>query len=122
MDSGRRTLLVSDRKGKLTEAEEYYSATTRLIPTYWKAHTNLALDLLRRGDLTGARAHLETAERLRPGRAAVQLGLGDLCAAEGRMYDATRRWQAALSIQPKDPETLKRLNRNQPPPHSYGVR
>jgi Flp pilus assembly protein TadD len=104
--------LVSDRKGNLKEAERYYSSTIRLMPAYWKAQIKLALDLLRDGDLAGARAHLETAERLHAGQAAVQRGLGDVCAAEGRMEEANRYWQAALRIQPKDPETLARLDRS----------
>jgi hypothetical protein len=104
--------LVSDRRGKLKAAEAYYFSTIWLIPTYWKSHINLAFDLLRDGDLAGARDHLETAERLHPGRAAVQRGLGDICAAEGRIDEAIQHWQAALRIQPKDLETAERLRRS----------
>jgi protein O-mannosyl-transferase len=103
--------LVSDRRGNLKEAERYYSSTLWLMPSYWKAHINLGLDLLRDGDLASARTHLEAADREHPGRVAVERGLGDICAAEGRAADATRHWQAALRIQPKDPETLERLDR-----------
>jgi protein O-mannosyl-transferase len=102
--------LVSDRKGHLKEAEKFYATTIRLMPTYWKAHIKLGLDLLHDGDLKGARAHLETARNLHPGRADGERGLGDVCAAEGRMAEAAEHWQAALRIQPHDPETLARLD------------
>jgi len=104
--------LVSDRRANFEAAEKYYSSTVRAMPTYWKAHIKFALDLLRDGDLAGARAHLETAERLHPGRAAIERGLGDICAAEGHVDEAIRYWQAALRIQPRDPETLERLDRS----------
>jgi protein O-mannosyl-transferase len=113
--------LVSDRRGNFKEAEKYYSSTIRHLPRHWKAHLQLALDLLRDGDLAGARAHLETAERLHAGGAAVERGLGDVCAAEGRMDDAIRHWQAALRVQPTDPETLARFDRNRNSPRSYGA-
>jgi predicted negative regulator of RcsB-dependent stress response len=114
--------LVADRKGKSQEAREYYAAAIRLMPSYWRAHINLALDLIGAGDRQQARAHLETAERLHPGRASVQRGLGDLSAAEGRIDDAVRHWQAALHIQPNDQETLERLNRAERSPHSGSER
>ena len=104
--------LVSDRRGNFQEAEKYYSSTIRHLPRHWKAHIQLALDLLRDGDTAGARAHLEAAERLHSGQASVQRGLGDVCAAEGHLDEAIQHWQAALRIHPKDPETLARLDRN----------
>jgi Flp pilus assembly protein TadD len=104
--------LVADRRGNFKEAEKYYSSTIRVMHRHWKAHLQLALDLLRDGDLAGARAHIETADRLHSGQAAVERGLGDVCAAEGHMDEAIRHWQAALSIHPKDPETLARLDRH----------
>lgn len=103
--------LVADRRGNFKEAEKYYSSTVRLLPRHWKAHLQLALHLLRDGDVAGARAHLETADRLHPDNAAVERGLGDVYAAEGRMDEANQYWQAAFRVQPKDPETLARLDR-----------
>jgi len=104
--------LVADRRGNFKEAEKYYSATVRHLPRHWKGQLQLALHLLRDGDVAGARAHLETAKRLEPGQATIERGLGDVCAAEGHMDEATQHWQAALRIRPKDPETLARLDRN----------
>lgn len=105
--------LVADRRGNSKQAEKYYSATVQHLSRHWKAHLQLALHQLRNGDLAGARAHLETADRLHPGQADIERGLGDVCAAGGHRDEAIQHWQNALAIRPKDAQTLARLDHNQ---------
>ncbi|WP_248341749.1 DUF3857 domain-containing protein [Anaeromyxobacter paludicola] len=67
--------------------------------------------LVDRGDVAGALAALEEAERFDPSDLAVRLRRGDLLAGSGRLAEAEAAYGAAERIAPEDPEPPERRGR-----------
>lgn len=86
-------------EGRVEEAERCYRTALNADATLTRAHFNLGLIRLERGDRTGAIRALE--EALAPGGAGDEyLLLGNLLHSEGRVDDAIVRWRQASDVDP----------------------
>jgi tetratricopeptide (TPR) repeat protein len=73
----------------------------RYDPNSWFAHNNLGGIDLEAGQIPSALAHLEQANRMRPGEAQVLTNLGDAYAALGKNNRAAEYYREAMRAEPK---------------------
>lgn len=111
------TLLLMDGS-RLAEAVAQLSAALRLNPNSAETHYNLALAMIREGDLAGARRLLASAVRLAPANPAFHFYLAQILEQQGDFPAAVTQFQAALRLAPDFPgasASLKRLGAGHPP-------
>ena len=80
-----------------------------LRPNFPEAHINLALTLLRAGQLDAAISHFQQALALQPNNAPAHSQLGQLLLLKGRVQDTLDHYQTAVALQPDDPYFLNNL-------------
>jgi len=92
--------------GRVDDALAAYEAALAESPRLAEAHHNVAALRLAKGDLSGARASLDEALRLRPDWTQAHLALGRLCARQGRFEDAERAFARAAELAHQSAEPL----------------
>ncbi len=86
--------------GLHTEAVEEYRKALALTPEHVELRTRLGVALRGDGDLTGARAELESAVTASPEYAPAHVALGLTYFRLGRREEAEAAWRKALSLDP----------------------
>ena len=92
-----------------SSAEILYRATIEQNPDCWLAHSNLAGDLLERGEVDEAIAHFEKAVEIWPGHAEAHNNLGNALVRKGATKEAIVHFQKVLEIWPNDVEARNNL-------------
>jgi Flp pilus assembly protein TadD len=88
------------RAGAFVSMEALCRDILARTPTSWLGHNNLGDALMKRGELEGARDHLETAARIAPDRLETQLNLAILCMNTDRHDDALVHARRAVALAP----------------------
>ncbi|MCP4040301.1 MAG: tetratricopeptide repeat protein, partial [bacterium] len=91
---------VLDRQGRSDEAIENYRKAIALDPETRSAHFNLAVSLLRRGELDQSATHYEAALRVKP-TAEAHNGLGFVLSKQGKQEEAIAQFREAIRVNPK---------------------
>ncbi len=92
-----------------TDLQTFYTATVARNPQAWMAHNNLGNLLRERGDLEGARRHLEAALAVRPDLAKAHNNLGSVLRDLRRPAEALGHYRRALELQPDYVEARNNL-------------
>ncbi len=92
-----------------TDLRTFYTATVARNPQAWMAHNNLGNLLRERGDLEGARRHLEAALAVRPDLAKAHNNLGSVLRDLRRPTEALGHYRRALELQPDYVEARNNL-------------
>ncbi|MCL6564992.1 MAG: tetratricopeptide repeat protein [Acidobacteriia bacterium] len=90
------------QKNRPAEARARFEAAIQLFPDYVEAYNELAVLLLREGQLEAAEVHLRRALEIDPAAANVLLNLGLCLVRRGRPSEAVRFLDRAVQLQPRN--------------------
>jgi Tfp pilus assembly protein PilF len=97
------TTLTDARNRQYESDERIWTDTVQKRPFNPRAHNNLAVDLIARGDLAAAEPHLRTAVQLDPRFAEAQANLGVVLCQQGRCREGILEMEKAIALDPGIP-------------------
>ena len=103
--------LLAAENDSLREAQGYFEAATKVVPTYAVAYKNLGLVYAMKRQWNRARDQLKEAIRLDPEFAEAHYTLGEVLEEIGRTARAIRSFREAVRIDPNHSEARKRLTK-----------
>ena len=96
--------LCAAQRGQQTRAEELFRKSIKLNLKFPDARNNLAVDLLRRGNVAEARAEFNQVLKLDPSNVTALFNLGKVELANGDLINATSHLRKAKTFAPQDPQ------------------
>jgi len=106
-------------EGRVSEAEEQFRASLRIIPNVF-AYDNLGMLNYHRGAVQEAEGDFRAALGLEPADSYAHFGLGDLYQAAGRKAEALSQYQAGLVKDPSNAQALAAVQKLQQESASVG--
>lgn len=97
--------------GDLTAAERQLKAALKADPLYGPAHNSLGIVYYRRNDYYQAACEFQSAASIMSRKAEPRNNLGLVMEAAGRLEDAARSYEGALSVEPSAVEVMANLAR-----------
>jgi predicted Zn finger-like uncharacterized protein len=97
---------ISDSLDNATDAETHYKRAIAADPKLYQANLALARFYLRMRRVADAKPQMEAAQQQEGAAndASVHVGLGDLAFTEGSLQDARREFEAAMTLDPTQPD------------------